>query len=168
MAKPVHAVDVAAYILREAGAMTTWKLQKLCYYAQAWSLVWDEEPIFTDKIEAWAGGPVVPTLYSWHRGRFNVAAAPPGGNADKLDVDQRETVDAVLEGYWKLKRHATEPIDSRGGSLARRSPTWRVCCQGSAATHRYRWTAWQSSTAGSTATSERYQEEAQEKPQATT
>ena len=32
--------DVAAYILEKQGAMTTWKLQKLVYYSQAWSLVW--------------------------------------------------------------------------------------------------------------------------------
>lgn len=27
--------DVARYILHELGSMNTWKLQKLCYYAQA-------------------------------------------------------------------------------------------------------------------------------------
>jgi uncharacterized phage-associated protein len=31
--------DVAQYILRRKGQMTTWKLQKLVYYSQAWSLV---------------------------------------------------------------------------------------------------------------------------------
>lgn len=32
--------DTAKYILEKRGAMSTMKLQKLCYYAQAWSLVW--------------------------------------------------------------------------------------------------------------------------------
>ena len=36
--------DVAAYILQKLGKMTTMKLQKLVYYSQAWSLVWDEKP----------------------------------------------------------------------------------------------------------------------------
>ncbi len=31
--------DVAKYILNKAGAMCTWKLQKLCYYSQAWSML---------------------------------------------------------------------------------------------------------------------------------
>ena len=63
MGKPVSVLDVAASILKHQGAMTTWKLQKLCYYSQAWSLVWDDEPLFTEKIEAWANGPVIPDLY---------------------------------------------------------------------------------------------------------
>ena len=40
------------YILEKKGRMTTMKLQKLIYYAQAWSLVWDERPLFDEKIEA--------------------------------------------------------------------------------------------------------------------
>jgi uncharacterized phage-associated protein len=51
--------DVAQYILRKQGGMTTMKLQKLVYYAQAWSLVWDEEPLFDQPIEAWSNGPGV-------------------------------------------------------------------------------------------------------------
>jgi uncharacterized phage-associated protein len=36
--------DVAAYILKKLGTMSTMKLQKLCYYGQGWSLAWDEKP----------------------------------------------------------------------------------------------------------------------------
>src|SRR5689334_14747494 len=42
------------------------KLQKLCYYAQAWSLALDGKPLFGERIEAWAHGPAIPALY----GRF--------------------------------------------------------------------------------------------------
>ena len=38
--------DVAAYILKKKKALTSMKLQKLVFYAQAWSLVWDEKPLF--------------------------------------------------------------------------------------------------------------------------
>src|SRR5680860_1872649 len=56
-------LDVAEYILKETGSMTTMKLQKLVYYSQAWSLVWDEKPLFGEPIEAWANdGPVRPCL----------------------------------------------------------------------------------------------------------
>ena len=41
--------DVAAYILQQQGAMTTWKLQKLIYYSQAWSLVWDDDALFPEE-----------------------------------------------------------------------------------------------------------------------
>jgi len=38
--------DVAAYILSKKAPMPAMKLQKLVYYAQSWSLVWDDEPLF--------------------------------------------------------------------------------------------------------------------------
>ncbi|HSS48337.1 MAG TPA: type II toxin-antitoxin system antitoxin SocA domain-containing protein, partial [Thermoanaerobaculia bacterium] len=60
--------NVAAYILQKQGEMTAMKLQKLVYYSQAWSLVWDEEPLFAERVEAWANGPVVPDLYREHKG----------------------------------------------------------------------------------------------------
>ena len=37
--------DTAKYILEKCGTMSTMKLQKLCYYSQAWSLVWDDAPL---------------------------------------------------------------------------------------------------------------------------
>src|SRR3989344_4790521 len=40
------------------------KLQKLLYYAQAWSLVLKDNKIFDDKIEAWVHGPAIPLVYA--------------------------------------------------------------------------------------------------------
>ena len=94
----VSVFDVAAYILGERGAMTTWKLQKLVYYSQAWSLVWDDDALFPEEIEAWANGPVVRELYDAHRREYRVSDLGKG-DPDALTPDQRETVDAVLEFY---------------------------------------------------------------------
>ena len=90
--------DVAAYILARRGEMTAWKLQKLVYYSQAWSLIWDDRPLFRERIEAWANGPVSPDLYGAHRGAFSVAQIQQG-NAGNLDEAARETIDAVLGHY---------------------------------------------------------------------
>lgn len=90
--------DVAAYILEKHGEMTTMKLQKLVYYAQAWSLVWDEKPLFSDAIQAWVNGPVVYALYDQHRGLFRVSQWPMG-DSSKLTSEQRETIDSVLGTY---------------------------------------------------------------------
>ena len=90
--------DVAAYILQKQGFMTTWKLQKLVYYGQAWSLVWDDDALFPEEIEAWANGPVIRELYNAHRGKFRVSRLGDG-NAAALTDEQRETVDAVLGFY---------------------------------------------------------------------
>lgn len=90
--------DVAQYILEKRGGMTTWKLQKLVYYSQAWSLVWDDEPLFPDDIEAWANGPVVRKLYDVHSGKFRISKIK-GGDSSRLSGVQRETIEAVLETY---------------------------------------------------------------------
>ena len=77
--------DVAAYILGKQGASSTWKLQKLVYYSQAWSLVWDGTPLFEEEIQAWIGGPVCPDLYSKHRGQFMFMVDDvDSGDADAL------------------------------------------------------------------------------------
>jgi uncharacterized phage-associated protein len=117
-----NAHDVAAYILTKTGPLSAMKLQKLCYYSQAWSLVWDEQPLFDDRIEAWANGPVVRTLYAQHRGQFTIHNWPSGDPA-QLSADQKATVDAVIDAYAKLTAqqlsdltHSERPwIDARDG-----------------------------------------------------
>ncbi len=94
----IKVFDVAAYILEKMESMTTMKLQKLVYYCQAWSLVWDEKPLFEEVIEAWANGPVVKELFDYHRGMYEIASIPIG-NPRLLNQEQQDTVDAVLEYY---------------------------------------------------------------------
>lgn len=94
----VSALDVAAYILQKAGTMTTMKLQKLVYYCQAWHLVWEEEQLFTEKIKAWANGPVVPQLYQAHKGQFQIGELA-AGDPSRLNESERESIDTVLEFY---------------------------------------------------------------------
>jgi uncharacterized phage-associated protein len=91
-------LDVAQYILQKQGVMSVMKLQKLVYYCQAWSLVWDEKPLFNENIEAWANGPVVRKLYNAHKGKFEISSLTKG-NPDNLTPAERETIDAVLECY---------------------------------------------------------------------
>lgn len=90
-------LDAAAYILNKLGPMTAMKLQKLIYYSQAWSLVWDDEPLFNEEIQAWANGPVAPCLYDKHRGQFKVDTIP--GNPEALTPNQRDSVDKIIESY---------------------------------------------------------------------
>ena len=94
--------DVAAYILKKCGPMSAMKLQKLCYYSQAWSLVWDDETLFNENIEAWINGPVVPALYSKHKGVFKIFPEIIGGNPENLSLSQKETIDAVCDTYFNF------------------------------------------------------------------
>lgn len=96
-------LDVAAYILRANGGtyesqMRAKSLQKLVYYAQAWSMVWDGRPLFTEPIEAWRDGPVVRRLYSAHWRQYAVTAIP-GGDAEALTADEKSILDSVLAFY---------------------------------------------------------------------
>ena len=101
--QPVSAKDVAAYILEKMGPMTTMKLQKLLYYCQAWSLVWDEKPLFHEEIEAWANGPVVREVFNEHRNMFTLDRE--SGHPSKLSSVQIETVDNVLSYYGDKSSH---------------------------------------------------------------
>ena len=94
----VGVLDVAAYILRKFGSISAMKLQKLVYYCQAWSLVWEDRPIFGERIEAWANGPVVPLLYDYHRGQFQISKLAKG-DPGALGQNDQSTVDSVLAYY---------------------------------------------------------------------
>lgn len=93
--------DVAKYILKKTGPMSTMKLQKLVYYAQAWSLVWDDAQLFDEKIEAWANGPVAPSLFDFHKGRYKVSENffRKKANTSNLSEDQQDTIDRIVEFY---------------------------------------------------------------------
>lgn len=98
-----------------------WKLQKLVYYSQAWHLVWEDEELFPERIEAWANGPVVPALYSRHRGDFKVSEWKHGDPSKLMQVE-RESIDLVLDfygdkpGHWLSELTHQEPpwVEARG------------------------------------------------------
>lgn len=58
--------NVAKYFLSKE-PMSHKKLQKMCYYAQAWYLANYKERLVPNRFEAWVHGPVSPDLYSRYR-----------------------------------------------------------------------------------------------------
>ena len=132
MATNCSALDVAAYILKRAGAMSTMKLQKLVYYSQAWSLVWDEEALFKDKICAWANGPVVPALFAAHKGKYRVEEGDIDGDTARWlhqMVDRNEEYQRGVcraGNGWQLHDVARryDWIDQRIHQEEDRGPDW--------------------------------------------
>lgn len=128
-----NAHDVAAYILEKHGPMTAMKLQKLVYYSQAWSLVWDDRPLFAETIEAWANGPVIRDLYARHRGMFQVSSWQTG-DARKLTPSERDTVDQILKFYgdkssqWlgELTHQEAPWLDARRGLGPAERGGWEI------------------------------------------
>lgn len=92
--------DVAQEILDQSGEMTAMKLQKLVYYAQAWHLVWAEQPLFANRIEAWKDGPVCPDLWKAHANLFLVRKVP-SGDPENLSKREKRSIEKVLKYYGK-------------------------------------------------------------------
>ena len=90
--------DVAAYIISKKRPLDTMKLQKLLYYSQAWSLVWDSRQLFTAKIEAWANGPVVREVFKIYQGKYTVSNSLAGDKTALLPKE-KDTIDSVLKFY---------------------------------------------------------------------
>ena len=103
----VNVFDVAHYILSTVGGyVSTVKLQKLCYYAQAWHLARFGVPLFPEEFERWDNGPVCRELYQIHRGNFSMDAASIAAELrlnEDLSTDECGTVELVLGKYGVLE-----------------------------------------------------------------
>lgn len=122
--------DVAAYILEDLGSVSTMKLQKLAFYSQAYHLVEFGTPLFPEKFEAWANGPVAPDLFRKHRGEFVISRgffAPLNGNV--LSAAEKAAVDHVLS---RLK----DWTGARLSDLTHSEAPWREARVGLAANAR--------------------------------
>lgn len=95
-------LDAAEYILEKTeDSMPYLKLERLCYYAQAWSMAWDEEPIFPEEFYAGEKGAVCYELFDGVGHQLFVSLADSTGNSDALTVDQKDTIDSVLDYYYE-------------------------------------------------------------------
>jgi uncharacterized phage-associated protein len=103
----LQAVSVAREFVRlsfsgdEADPLTNLRLQKLLYYAQAWSLVIRESELFSDDLEAWRCGPVVPAVYRALRDtqEANQINRDTFADAPDLEGEEAEFVGCVWDAY---------------------------------------------------------------------
>lgn len=92
----------AKYILDSKGEISAMKLQKLCYYCQAWSLVWDDSELFPEDFQAWANGPVCPELFFHTQGKFKIVSADEATMVEgELTENQKDTINHVLDHYFQ-------------------------------------------------------------------
>lgn len=116
--------EVAKYILSKEGPVSTLKLQKFCYYSQAWAMAWTERPLFNEEFEAWVNGPVCRELFNFHKGEFMVSEFNFREYDDSaLTDDEKDTIDTILKTYGDMdpyelreQTHAEAPWqDARQG-----------------------------------------------------
>ncbi len=97
--------DVAKYIIQTNGACGSLKLQKLCYYCQAWHLAWTGEPLFKDKFIKWNTGPVCKELMILNENNLPIftynSKTPLNGDPNNLSEDEKDSINIVLESYGK-------------------------------------------------------------------
>ncbi len=84
--------------------MTNLRLNKLMYFAQAWSLALFGKPLFQERIEAWDYGPVVPSIYHQYKsfGKHPIECVSPDFSLDIFSEDERELLSAVMAHYRKF------------------------------------------------------------------
>ncbi|MFC2018724.1 Panacea domain-containing protein [Chloroflexota bacterium] len=109
----IPAIEVARYFLsltdEDAGELiSNLKLQKLLYYAQGFHLAIFDEPLFTEPLEAWAHGPVVPEVYRHFRDYGSDPIQPEEFDADGPDGETQEFLDEIYSIFgqysaWKLR-----------------------------------------------------------------
>lgn len=89
------AKDLANWFLAHE-SMTPKKLQKMLYYAYAWTLTLTNEKeddlsnkLFSDKFEAWVHGPVIPEIYQAYKeyGYTNIPKCESEISIDNKDIE---------------------------------------------------------------------------------
>lgn len=129
--------DVAKYFLSlvdetSGSFITHLKLQKLCYYAQAWNLAFEKKPMFAENFEAWAHGPVCSELYKEYKVfGFRPIDLSIATKIPDLSTETTEILDEVWKAYGHLDAkylekltHQERPwIEARGNC-----PPGEFCC----------------------------------------
>lgn len=90
--------DVAKYILKKCGNMTTMALEKMVYYCKAWSLAWYKKPLFPEKFQAWARGPVCRPLFDAHKGCFIITESSIESN-HRFSASEKIVMDSIIDVY---------------------------------------------------------------------
>ena len=130
------AAEVAKWFLSHA-SMTHKKIQKLCYYAQAWyCALYDGKPLFDDEIQAWVHGPVVPSLYPIYADYKWTAVPMAEFDIPLFDTRARIILEAVYETYGDLSgdqleslTHSEDPwIQARGNLKPWETSTTPITC----------------------------------------
>lgn len=105
--------DIAEYFIDKSEkcgmTITHLKLQKMCYYAQAWHLAIFGKRLFKDEFEAWVHGPVNIELYYKYKdyGWNPIKINNPSYNIER---DQRNFLNEVWDVYGKYDAKVLETL----------------------------------------------------------
>jgi uncharacterized phage-associated protein len=123
---PYPALTIAKWFIAwaeaEAEELSNLKLQKLLYYAQGHYLSEHHRPLFSDGIEAWSHGPVVPAVYHDYKtfggASIELPYEDPFTWAD-VDPDTAEFLSRVWNTYGGFSA-------GRLRNMSHEEPPWRA------------------------------------------
>lgn len=104
--------EIADWFLSK-GIMTQKKLQKLCYYAQAWSYALNNIRLMNTDFQAWVHGPVSPALYERFKGFGYDAIKIKGEYESKIDEIDAELLEDIWKTYGDRTGNALEALTHR-------------------------------------------------------
>jgi len=114
--KKITALSIAEYFIdkanKEKRVITNKKLQKLVYYAQAWSLVLKNKKLFDEKIEAWVHGPAIKSLYAKYKSfGFNpIQKEVDASFLENLPSESKKILDSIWSVYGGLDAEYLEML----------------------------------------------------------
>lgn len=110
----INISDACEWFLQK-GSVSHKKLQKLCFYAQAWSYALKDDPLILDdngkplQFQAWVHGPVAPVLYQKYSGNgWN--SIPPENRELNINSDDLELLNSVWYTYGDSSGNALEAL----------------------------------------------------------
>jgi uncharacterized phage-associated protein len=122
------AIEVANWFIAKAAEsgdlITHLKVQKLLYYAEAWTLTLIDKELFEEQMQAWAHGPVVPEVFQeFKKYGWSSLPVPQEQKIPKISPEAEDVLLQVFDAYGDLPAktleemtHKDEPwIKARGG-----------------------------------------------------
>jgi len=104
---------------RQGRSLTPMQLMKIVYIAHGWSLAILNRDLFSDRIEAWKYGPVIPTLYQATK-RFGRDPIPHNliedGEPSPLPGDVQAFLEDIFSKYGHLSGISLSNLTHRPGS----------------------------------------------------
>ncbi len=96
-------LSIARYIIQRCNSqnrpISNLKLQKILYFVQAEFLVTRNQACFSENIEAWDFGPVVPEVYQKYKifGSANIPVFRKNDNNVKIPLSDREILNEIID-----------------------------------------------------------------------
>lgn len=124
---PYKAIDIANWFISKSAEfgdlITHLKVQKLLYYAEAWTQVLLNRELFNEQIQAWSHGPVVPEVFQHFKEYgWNPLPIPEHSILSIFEPDIIDVLEQVFDTYadfsarkLEVMTHADIPwIEARG------------------------------------------------------